>query len=92
MGGDLEDADDRYVLTIELEKKGHRATVGPKVSSAKQRLEKKTHKVTIPEVGSVFLCFNILPTTSAFFLNINFIFGVIGASSDFLTNQHICGC
>lgn len=53
IGGNLVDADDRYVLTIELEKKGRKPLARPAAAAASNKLksERRDTKVTVPEVG-----------------------------------------
>ncbi|VDK38174.1 unnamed protein product [Taenia asiatica] len=49
IGGDLDDADDRYVLTIELEKKGRKPSARPSAALNKSKSERRNPKITIPE-------------------------------------------
>ncbi|KAL5111960.1 Annexin A7 [Taenia crassiceps] len=49
IGGDLDDANDRYVLKIELEKKGRKLQARPGAVSSKLKSERRDPKVNVPE-------------------------------------------
>lgn len=50
IGGNWNDADDRYVLTIEVEKKGRKPSTRPNGTAVKTKSGKKNSKVPISEV------------------------------------------